>query len=44
MASFSISGVPLFNGFASKWTIYVAAVQGSGSAKYLAGVRASSPS
>ena len=28
VASFSISGVPLFNGFVSKWTIYVAAVQG----------------
>jgi hydrogenase-4 component B len=36
VASFSISGVPLFNGYVSKWTIYVAAVQGSGSAKYLA--------
>jgi hydrogenase-4 component B len=36
VASFSISGVPLFNGFVSKWTIFVAAVQGSGSAKYLA--------
>src|ERR1035437_6103042 len=36
VASFSISGVPLFNGFASKWSIYVAAVQGSGSARYLA--------
>ena len=36
VASFSISGVPLFNGFISKWTIYVAAVQGSGSARYLA--------
>jgi formate hydrogenlyase subunit 3/multisubunit Na+/H+ antiporter MnhD subunit len=36
VASFSISGVPLFNGFASKWSIYVAAVQGSGAAKYLA--------
>jgi len=36
VASFSISGVPLFNGFASKWSIYVAAIQGSGSAKYLA--------
>jgi formate hydrogenlyase subunit 3/multisubunit Na+/H+ antiporter MnhD subunit len=35
IASFSISGVPLFNGFVSKWTIYIAAVQGSGSAKYL---------
>jgi len=36
VASFSISGVPLFNGFISKWTIYVAAIQGSGSARYLA--------
>ena len=36
VASLSISGVPLFNGFASKWTIYVAAVQGSRSAGYLA--------
>ncbi len=36
VASFSISGVPLFNGFISKWTIYVAAVQGSGTARYLA--------
>ena len=36
VASFSISGVPQFNGFVSKWTIYVAAVQGSRSAKYLA--------
>jgi hydrogenase-4 component B len=35
VASFSISGVPLFNGFVSKWTIYVAAVQGGGVAKYL---------
>ncbi len=35
VASFSISGVPLFNGFVSKWTIYVAAVQGSGNAHYL---------
>ena len=36
IASFSISGVPLFNGFISKWSIYVAAVLGSGSARYLA--------
>ncbi len=36
VASFSISGVPLFNGFVSKWSIYVAAVQGSGSGRYLA--------
>ena len=28
VASFSISGVPLFNGFVSKWSIYVAAVLG----------------
>ncbi len=35
VASLSISGVPLFNGFASKWTIYVAAVQGSSLAGYL---------
>jgi formate hydrogenlyase subunit 3/multisubunit Na+/H+ antiporter MnhD subunit len=36
VASLSISGVPLFNGFASKWTIYVAAVQGSHGAGFLA--------
>jgi hydrogenase-4 component B len=36
VASLSISGVPLFNGFASKWTIYVATVQGSHQAGYLA--------
>jgi formate hydrogenlyase subunit 3/multisubunit Na+/H+ antiporter MnhD subunit len=36
VASLSISGVPLFNGFASKWTIYVAAVQGSHWASWLA--------
>ncbi len=36
VASLSISGVPLFNGFASKWSIYVATVQGSSSAGYLA--------
>ncbi len=35
VASFSISGVPLFNGFVSKWTIYVACIQGSSSARYL---------
>ena len=29
IASFSIAGVPLFNGFASKWGLYVAAIQGS---------------
>jgi NADH:ubiquinone oxidoreductase subunit 5 (subunit L)/multisubunit Na+/H+ antiporter MnhA subunit len=36
IASFSISGVPLFNGFVSKWSIYVGAVQGAGGAGYLA--------
>ena len=36
VASLSISGVPLFNGFASKWSIYVAAVQGSRMAGWLA--------
>ncbi|HVO79896.1 MAG TPA: proton-conducting transporter membrane subunit [Terriglobales bacterium] len=35
VASFSISGVPLFNGFVSKWSIYVAAIQGSAWARYL---------
>jgi formate hydrogenlyase subunit 3/multisubunit Na+/H+ antiporter MnhD subunit len=30
VASFSISGVPLFNGFASKWAIYVATILGGG--------------
>lgn len=35
VASLSISGVPLFSGFASKWSIYVAAVQGSSMAGYL---------
>src|SRR5512136_756197 len=36
IASFSISGVPLFNGFVSKWSIYVAGIQGAGSAGFLA--------
>jgi hydrogenase-4 component B len=36
IASFSIAGVPLFNGFASKWTIYVSTVLGSSHARYLA--------
>lgn len=36
IASFSISGVPLFNGFASKWTIYSAVILGSSEAKFLA--------
>jgi len=31
VASFSIAGVPLFNGFASKWSIYVATILGSSS-------------
>jgi formate hydrogenlyase subunit 3/multisubunit Na+/H+ antiporter MnhD subunit len=35
VASLSISGVPLFNGFASKWTICVATVQGSSVAGWL---------
>ena len=35
IASFSISGVPLFNGFVSKWSIYVASIQGGRSARYL---------
>lgn len=35
VASFSISGVPLFNGFASKWTIYVATIQGGAAVRYL---------
>jgi len=35
VASFSISGVPLFNGFVSKWSIYVAAIQGGSYARYL---------
>jgi formate hydrogenlyase subunit 3/multisubunit Na+/H+ antiporter MnhD subunit len=36
VASFAISGVPLLNGFASKWSIYVAAFQGSAAAWWLA--------
>jgi len=36
IASFSIAGVPLFNGFASKWTIYVSTILGSSHARYLA--------
>jgi hydrogenase-4 component B len=35
VASFSISGVPLFNGFVSKWTIYSATIQGSEAMKLL---------
>jgi formate hydrogenlyase subunit 3/multisubunit Na+/H+ antiporter MnhD subunit len=36
VASFAISGVPLFNGFASKWSLYVSAFLGSSGAWYLA--------
>jgi formate hydrogenlyase subunit 3/multisubunit Na+/H+ antiporter MnhD subunit len=36
IASFGIAGVPLLNGFVSKWAIYVAAVRGTAGAKYLA--------
>lgn len=36
IASFGIAGVPLLNGFVSKWSIYVAAIQGNSEAKYLA--------
>ncbi len=36
VASFSIAGVPLFNGFASKWSLYVAAILGGRHAGYLA--------
>jgi len=36
VGSLAISGVPLFNGFGSKWAIFVAAIQGASSAKYLA--------
>ncbi|HEY6937298.1 MAG TPA: proton-conducting transporter membrane subunit [Terriglobales bacterium] len=36
VGSLSISGVPLFNGFASKWAIYVATIQGATQARYLA--------
>ena len=35
VASFSISGVPLFNGFVSKWTIYAGCIQGGKAAPYL---------
>ena len=35
VASLSISGVPLFNGFVSKWGICAAAILGSGQAPYL---------
>jgi formate hydrogenlyase subunit 3/multisubunit Na+/H+ antiporter MnhD subunit len=36
VASSSIAGVPGFNGFASKWSLYVAAILGSAAAPYLA--------
>jgi hydrogenase-4 component B len=35
VASFAISGVPLSSGFASKWTMYLAAIQGGASRWYL---------
>jgi formate hydrogenlyase subunit 3/multisubunit Na+/H+ antiporter MnhD subunit len=36
VASFSIAGVPLFNGFASKWSIYAATILGAKEVGYLA--------
>jgi formate hydrogenlyase subunit 3/multisubunit Na+/H+ antiporter MnhD subunit len=36
VAAFSIAGVPLFNGFASKWSIFVTTILGSRFAPYLA--------
>jgi len=35
VASLSIAGAPLFNGFVSKWGIYVSAIEATGSARYL---------
>ena len=35
VASFSIAGVPLFSGFASKWCLFTAAIQGSVAAPWL---------
>lgn len=35
IGSLSIAGVPLFNGFASKWCIYVATLQADGAARFL---------
>lgn len=35
VGAFAVSGVPLSNGFASKWSMYVAAIQGAGEAKHL---------
>ena len=36
VATFSIAGVPIFNGFASKWSIYTATLLGGRTAGYLA--------
>jgi hydrogenase-4 component B len=36
IASLSISGLPLFNGFVSKWSIYQSAIQGQVTGHYLA--------
>lgn len=36
VAALSISGIPLLNGFVSKWSIYVSAIQGSAHAGFLA--------
>ncbi|MGE5203976.1 MAG: complex I subunit 5 family protein, partial [Chlamydiota bacterium] len=36
VGSLAISGVPLFNGFASKWAIFVAAIEGAHWTRYLA--------
>jgi NADH:ubiquinone oxidoreductase subunit 5 (subunit L)/multisubunit Na+/H+ antiporter MnhA subunit len=36
VGAFSIAGVPLFNGFVSKWSIFVTAILGSRYAPYLA--------
>jgi hydrogenase-4 component B len=35
VAAFSISGVPLFNGFASKWSLCVATIEGGAFARHL---------
>jgi formate hydrogenlyase subunit 3/multisubunit Na+/H+ antiporter MnhD subunit len=35
IASFSIAGVPLFSGFASKWGIFTAAIQGNAACRLL---------
>ena len=36
VGAFSIAGVPLFNGFASKWSIFITTILGSRHAPYLA--------